>query len=403
MFLDLGELALKNIIHRKRRSWLTIIGILIGIAAVVGLVSLSQGLQDSIESEFESIGSDKIFVQPGGNAQQQRLTGTTAELTDDELETVARTRGVEDVAGVVFSSVQIDYRDETKFGSLIGTPTGEKMEIVMDSWAMEIGEGRELRSTDTSGVVVGSQFQDGTFQEDVSIRSKLEIEGEEFRVVGILEPTGDPFIDSAVLMPQEPAREVTGNEESYGYIITQLQEGFEAEEVRENMEENLRQERGLEEGEEDFTIQTPQDLISSFNNILSLVRGVVIGIASISLLVGGVGIMNTMYTSVTERTREIGVMKSIGATNRQIMGLFLLESGIIGLVGGLIGVTLGISLSYIAAYFATQAIQIQIDPFIGWQLIIGSLLFAFVVGTVSGVLPARKAARLQPADALRYE
>lgn len=403
MLLDLGELALKNIVHRKRRSWLTIIGILIGIAAVVGLVSLSQGLQNSIESEFESIGSDKIFIQAGGSSQQQRLTGTAAQLTDDDLDVIAMTRGVEEAAGVVYSSVQVSFRDETQFSGLIGTPTDERMEIVMDSWAMEIGEGRELRATDTSNVVIGSQLAESSFDDEVSVRSKLEIGGNDFRVTGVLESTGDPFIDTAVLMPRGPAREITGNEESYGYIIAQLQDGFEAEGVKEDLEEELRRERNVEEGEEDFTIQTPQDLISSFNNILGVVRAVVIGIASISLLVGGVGIMNTMYTSVTERTREIGVMKSIGATNRQIMGLFLLESGIIGLVGGIIGVTLGIALSYAASYAATQAITIEISPFIGWELIAGSLLFAFVVGTLSGVLPARKAAKLQPADALRYE
>ncbi|MFB6291808.1 MAG: ABC transporter permease [Candidatus Nanohaloarchaea archaeon] len=402
MILDFFGLALRNIVHRKRRSWLTIIGILIGIAAVVALVSLGQGLEDSVEREFENIGSDKIFIQPGGG-QQDRFTGTSALLTDDDLATVRRTRGVERAAGTVFTSVNAEFRGESEFVTLIGTPTGENRDLVLESWSLEFESGRTLRETDRSNILVGSRVAGDVYSNDVSVRSKLDIEDRGFRVVGVLKPSGDPAIDRGIFMPIDQARQITGKDRGYGYIIVQVQDGFRPDDVSRRLERNLRQERNLDEGEEDFTIQTPEDLLQSFQNIIGVVRGVVIGIASISLLVGGVGIMNTMYTSVSERTREIGVMKAVGATNRQILSIFILESGLIGLVGGLLGVTLGLAMSTAASFFASQAVNLDVRPYLGPELVIGSLVFAFLVGTLSGVFPARKAAKLQPADALRYE
>ncbi|MDY6773674.1 MAG: ABC transporter permease, partial [Candidatus Nanohaloarchaea archaeon] len=181
------------------------------------------------------------------------------------------------------------------------------------------------------------------------------------------------------------------------------QKGFKAEKVKENIERSLRQERGLEKGNEDFTVSTPQDILSSFQSVLGIVQAIVVGIASISLLVGGVGIMNTMYTAVKERTREIGVMKAVGAEDHQILVLFLLESGLIGLVGGLVGVITGLGISKGFVFAARQYSALPLEAAVSWELVAGALLFAFLVGAVSGVMPARNAAKLDPADALRYE
>lgn len=402
MILDYARLAVKNIVHRKRRSWLTVIGILIGIAAVVSLVSIGQGLENSIIQEFQSIGSDKVFISPGGGFSSQ-VSGTTSVLTGDDLAAVRRTRGVEEAAGIVYTSTQASFQGETAFLTLIGSPTNEQQDLVLDSWGFDFEKGRKLRSTDRYNLIVGSQVANSVYEDEVGIRNKLEINDQEFRVSGVLEATGDPGIDRAVIMPIDSAREITGREKGYGYILAELQQGFQPEEVRKRLERNLRQERNLEKGEEDFTIQTPDDLVESFQNILGIVRAVVIGIASISLLVGGVGIMNTMYTSVTERTREIGIMKAVGATKKQIMAIFLLESGLIGLIGGFIGLTIGVGMAYIAALAASQAVQLTIRPFLGPELLLGALMFSFLTGTISGLLPARRAANLEPAEALRYE
>ncbi len=405
MFFDFLSLAFRNITQRKRRTWLTVIGIFIGIAAVVALVSLGQGLNQSITNEFQSIGSDKLFIRPGGSTGPggSSTAGTAVELTEDDLRTVERTRGVAQTVGILSVSAQVTYSDETTFIPIIGAPTDQGLQLLKESWEIEMEDGRLIRSTDRSNIVLGSNVADNVFDEKVSIRNKFKFRGSEYRIVGIMESTGDPGLDSAIIIPLEVTREIFDQEDKVSQIIVRTQEGFDPIGVKENIERNLRQERNLDEGEEDFTISTPQDILDSLTSILNLVQAITVGIASISLLVGGVGIMNTMYTSVTERTREIGIMKAIGARNSHILTIFILESGIIGLIGGIIGVSLGIGLSQTAVYFGRMYTDIPINASLSPVLILGSLAFAFLIGTISGVFPARKASKMEPADALRYE
>ena len=174
--------------------------------------------------------------------------------------------------------------------------------------------------------------------------------------------------------------------------------------MAEDIEEELRDERNEKEGQETFSVQSFSQLLETFTDIFAVIQAVFVGIAAISLVVGGIGIMNTMYTSVLERTKEIGTMKAVGAKNSDIFKIFLFESGLLGLVGGTIGILMGMGIAKSVEYIA----MIQLgSPFIkavfGLPLIIGALTFSFLVGTISGVLPAMQAAKLKPADALRYE
>lgn len=395
------KMSFRNIIRRRRRTALTVVGIFIGITAVVSLVSLGQGLETSIQEEFESIGGDKLFINPGGGGLTSSGTAS-ATLREQDLITVSSTRGIAEAGGSVFMNTGVTYNDESGFLPVIGMPTDNK-ELVMESWAMEVGEGRMIRSTDTSNVVLGSQVANGVFSENPGIRSNIYINGKKHRVVGILEPTGDPSIDTTIIMPIDHTRELLDRSKGFDWIFAQVADGFEPSEVKGVVEQNLRNRRNIPEGEEDFTVSTSEDLVNSFNSILSVVRGVVVGIASISLFVGAVGIMNTMYTSVTQRTREIGVMKAIGAQKKQIMFVFLLESAVIGFLGGLTGLIFGISLSWLGAYGITQFAQLPITPYLGLDLLAGSMIFSIALGIISGVLPARRAANLEPAEALRYE
>lgn len=402
MYLDFLKLAFRNIVNRRRRSWLTVVGIFIGIAAVVSLVALGQGLDRSITQEFEQIGADKIFINPGGDpTSSQQFAQSAVTLDDDDLAAVRRTRGVDAAEGALMRSARIAYKDETAFVSVLGVPAGS--ELIRESWSFEVAMGRDIRSTDRFNVVVGSRVADGTFDDPVRVRSRLTMHGEEFRAVGVYAPSGDPALDQSVVLPYDRAVDLLDAAETYDYLVLRVQDGFDPEEVKENVERELRQERGLDPGNEDFTVSTPQDIIGSFRNVLSIVQVIVVGIASISLLVGGVGIMNTMYTAVNDRTREIGVMKAIGAKNRHILTIFLFESGVIGLFGGLVGVVVGAGISIAAARAAAQYSSIPVSAAISPELVAGALGFSFIVGTVSGVLPARNAARLQPVDALRYE
>jgi putative ABC transport system permease protein len=201
----------------------------------------------------------------------------------------------------------------------------------------------------------------------------------------------------------ETARELFNEPKLDSMLIAQTEKGVEPARVGKEVNKKLRDRRNQKEGEEDFLVQTPEQLQATFGSILAVLQIVVIGIAAISLLVGGIGIMNTMYTSVVERTREIGIMKAVGARNSDVWLIFLTESGMLGLVGGTLGVLVGVSLAYAAQLAAAanglELFKANFEP----ALIIGALLFSFVVGAVSGTLPARQAASLKPADALRYE
>jgi putative ABC transport system permease protein len=401
MFLDFFRLSLNSLRHRKRRSWLTIIGTLIGIMAVVSLVSIGQGLENSVSGELRELGGDKIFVMPGGGISG-RFSDTTFQLTENDVSTVRNTRGMEGAVGLLQGNILAEYGEESKYIGFNGLPvTGEERDLARRFNDIEIQSGRYLRGSDTNALVVEEDFAEGTFEEELRIRSDIEINGTEFTVVGVFESSSSFGPREQVKMPIETARELLGRPDSFDVVLGQVGEGFEPTGVGEDVQRNLRNERGVEEGEETFNVRTAEDILRSFNNQLSIIRGVLLGIGSISLLVGGIGIMNTMYTAVTERTREIGVMKAVGATRRQILALFMIESGIVGMIGGLLGATVGIGLSFIAGAVIRNTVAIPFQPYISMELIAGSIFFSFIVGMISGVLPARKASKKEPVEALR--
>lgn len=398
---DFFRLAVRNIRHRKKRSWLTILGTLVGILAIVALLSIGQGLENSVQSEFQELGGDKVFVEPGGSSISSRFTTSTAELDESDLQAIRSTRGVEEAAGIIQASERVQYGEQSEYVTIIGVPTGESLSLIQETQNFQPTAGRFLRSADRYNLVITEGLSQNTFDRDVVIRSQLGINGTDYRVVGLVEATGN--VGEMALMNIETAREITGKEDEYDRIAARISSGYEPAEVEENIRQSLRNHRGLEEGEEDFTTNTASDIIDSFQSQLSLIRGFLVGLGAISLLVGGVGITNTMYTSVTERTQEIGVMKAVGATKWQILRVFLIESGIIGLMGGILGTLAGLGISFAASGIISQQVGLEMTPGASPQLILGSLGFAFLVGTVSGFFPARKAAKMNPVEALRYE
>ncbi|MFQ3307985.1 MAG: putative ABC transport system permease protein [Candidatus Nanohaloarchaea archaeon] len=398
---DFLRLAARNIQHRKKRSWLTILGTLVGILAIVALLSIGQGLENSVEQEFQQLGGDKVFVFPGGTSISSRFTSSTATLDETDLQVIENTRGIDQAAGVIQFNRRVRYGDQSEFVTVIGVPTDEGLSLIEETNNFEPTAGRFLRSADRYNIVVSENLATTTYDRDVVIRSKLKINGTDYRTVGLVEATGN--VGEVILMNIESARAITGREDEYDRIAARIGPGYEPSEVEENIQESLRNHRNVEEGKEDFSTNTASDIIDSFTSQLSLIRGFLAGLAAISLLVGGVGITNTMYTSVTERTQEIGVMKAVGATKWQILRVFIYESGIIGLVGGILGTALGLLISLAASQIISQRVGIQMTPGMSPQLVIGSLTFAFLVGTLSGLLPARKAAKMNPVDALRYD
>lgn len=397
-------LAFNNLKRRKLRSWLTILGIFIGIAAVVSLISLGQGLQGFIDAQFEQVGGDKILIQPKVFAPPGSVTEEELIMTKDDLKTVRNVRGVEFAEGALARIGVVINRKEKEISYINGL--NEKyLEIFSGTDFIEPLEGRQLKDSDRSKIVVGYNHIFGDlWDKRLRLGDDLEIKGKKFEIVGVLKKQGNSGDDNSVWMKKDIFRELfnTGNDE--GTIIAKTKKGFDVEEVAENIKDALRDGRNEKKGRETFSVQSFSQLLETFTDIFAVVQTILVGIAAISLIVGGIGIMNTMYTSVLERTKEIGTMKAVGAKNSDILWIFLFESGLLGLVGGIIGILMGIGIGKTVEYIA--AIQLGtplLQAVFGFPLIVGALTFSFIIGAISGVLPAMQAAKLKPAEALRYE
>lgn len=403
MIYDYFVMGMRNISRRRLRSWLTMIGIFIGIAAVVALISLGQGLQKYINDEFAKIGRDKIIIQPKGGFGP----GTSKiKLTDEDVRTVKNVVGIADAGGVYYKPIQIEFNDQVKYFFGIGVPTDESRKLFDEFFTYDVEQGRSIKKGDKYKVVLGHYFIDqNIFDKNVKVGDKVKINGVEFQVVGFYEIIGNPSDDTQVYMPVDTLLELyQADEKEYGAIFAKISLGTDPLNVVDRIERALRRSRNLKEGNEDFDIQTAEQLMQSFNTLLNIVQGVLVGIALISLIVGGIGIMNTMYTAVLERTKEIGILKAVGARNSDIMLLFLIESGVLGLAGGAIGIMLGMGFSKLVEVIATAVLQTKLlQAYFPWYLIVGSLMFSFLVGTISGILPAYQASKQEPVESLRYE
>ncbi|MBU0929624.1 MAG: ABC transporter permease [Nanoarchaeota archaeon] len=407
MISDYLKLSFNNLRQRGLRSWLTMLGIFIGIAAVVSLISLGQGLQDSVNQQFQTLGADKITVMAGSGFSGPPGSGfSSSKLTDHDISLIKKVSGVKNVATMSFKQGKVEYRNEIKYTYIYGLPLEPDLkEIVQSISAVKVVDGRELKSGDKGVIIITQNIANGKFfDKSVKVRDTITIEDKDFKVLGIVGPIGNPIDDSSIWISLDDYNELFNEKDNIGMIIVQTEQSANVTGVAANIERSMRRDRNLKEGEENFRVSTSEQLAQSFSNVFGIIQTVLIGIAAISLVVGGIGIMNTMYTSVLERTREIGIMKAIGARNSDILMIFLIESGLLGLAGGLIGIGIGIGLSksveFIgASVLGTNLLRASFSP----TLIIGALLFSFIVGSLSGVLPAIQASRLKPVDALRYE
>lgn len=406
MISDLFKISITNLVNRPMRSKLTIIGIFIGIAAVVSLISVGQGLENSINEQFESLGGNIVTIYAGGGILAGPPGGsiTSAKITEDDLRVVRNTKGIKQATGMHFKVGKVIWNEEVRYTYIIGFMPDKITKDLFESTGYGIAEGRDLKSGDRYTAVIGNLIAEGDFySKGLNLRDKIEIEGQTFRIIGIAESLGNPSDDSQIYIPLDTLREIYNETDSFAMIYAETQEGYEMDEVVENLKKDLRRSRNVKEGEEDFTVTSAEQLMEAFSSIFGIVQAILVGIAAISLLVGGVGIMNSMYTSVLERTKEIGIMKSIGATNEAILVLFLIESGLLGFLGGVIGVVLGAGMAKLVEFGAAVAGYGILKVSLGPELILGALAFSFFIGILSGAFPARSASKLKPVDALRYE
>jgi len=404
MIKDYFKLAIGNLRKRKLRSWLTMIGIFVSIATIFMLVSLSLGLQGAVEEQFRSLGTDKIFVQSSTGFLGPPGSTNSIFLTEEDVSVIDKVQGVKDFSFFVAGNARIEFAGETRYRLVWGVPL-ENQDVWLETGSFKINEGRFLEEGDKDKVVLGFLFEEEkVFKKSVSVGNKITINDKDFKVKGNVQRVGNPDDDRMILMGLDNFRELFGIEDRVDFIMVQIVEGEDLNEVADRIEKKLRTFRNVDEKTQDFSVIKPEELLESFGNVLNIITIFLAGVAAISLLVGGIGIANTMYTSVLERTSEIGVMKAIGARNEDVFYIFLIESGLLGLVGGILGVGLGYSVSRGIEYLAVTSLNTDLlqaaAPF---YLVFGCLAFGFLIGAISGTFPAIQASKTNVVDALRHE
>ncbi len=400
-------IAVRNIKQRKLRSWLTMLGIFIGIAGVVSLLALGNGLQTAVEKEFEKLGLNRILIRPEGSSFGP-LSGELSEvkLVQEDLDAVRKASGVISAGGLIAKNTVVKFKDKTKTLNIFLHDTDrETLKALEQSNMFNVEFGRELRDSDVQKIVVGYNVANDAFERKLSTGDEMEISGRKFQIAGIQKKTGAPPYDNGIRFSVNDAEKVTGAKaEKFTIIIAIANPDGDVEEVAGNIKKKLRSERDVKQGEEDFTVQTSKQIIKTVLSIFNIIETVVVGIAAISLLVGAIGITNTMYTAVIERTKEIGVMKAIGATNRDIAMIFLFESGILGLLGSLAGILIGLGGAKLVALIARKILGSNLfQATVQTEILVAIVLFGFILGSIAGVLPAYQASKQKPVDALRYE
>jgi putative ABC transport system permease protein len=381
------------------------LGIFLGIAAVVSLISLGQGLQTAITGQFATLDADKLIIENSGTGFGPPGSTAVEKLNSKDLELLKSVSGVEFAIPRLIRVVTIEFNKISNFRFITSVPSdSDELDVFNDILNVDPELGRLLESSDKGKVVLGNDYLDNSFEKSIRIGSQIKIQGKDFEVIGILERSSTFTINSMILMPESDLKEILNIDDEIDAIVIQVVSKEDIEFIASNIERKLRDDRNLKLGEEDFSVQTPLQSLGAINTVLNIINLIVSGIAAISLLVGGIGIANTMYTSVLERTKEIGIMKSIGAKNSDILYIFLIESALLGLVGGIVGIALGFSISKTIEFIAVNQLGTTLlrasTPV---ALVIGSLIFAILSGAISGSFPAYRASKTIPVEALRYE
>ena len=403
MLKEYFKIAIKNLKTRPLRSWLTILGIVIGVFLIMSLLSLSQGLKATVLKQLKAIGTDIVLIMPGSMSEFVTTIMGGLELTEEDLNTIKKTEGVEMVIPNLYKAEIMKYQGKSKSVIIFGMDIKNALNIYKEDMGMELDEGRWLIAGKRE-LVVGKLVAEDIFP-GLKINTKANIKGREFQVVGILKSLGSKQDDSMVGMDIDVFRSLTGERKKARQAVAKISAGYSPEEVAKrikiNLEKNAKKNKQKEGSA--YSVLTAETMGNLVSNIMAILQAVIFAFGGIAILVGGIGIMNTMYTSVKERTKEIGILKAVGAKNKSIVLIFLVESGIIGLVGGLGGMIPGLALAKLIEWVGQIHPIFYIKASITPGIILFGLIFSFIVGCLSGFFPAKSAAKLKPVEALRYE
>lgn len=398
-------MAVKSLRSAKWRSLLTMLGIIIGVSSVITVVSLGEGLKQQVVGQVNDISSDVLTVRPGklvGNSNQDlNLLAffSTSTLSEQDVESISKLPSVGSVAPIDFvtNGVKADGRqlDNT---AVLGTKAqlSELMQLKLD-----IGDFFSAESEKDNVAVIGAAVASELFQEVNPVGHSVNVLGQDFIIRGLIKPSGGGLVTAeqinlnyTVFLPLEPAKALVGGRVNIPQILIKTREGTEPDAAAAQVRQALVQNRG---GTEDFTVLKQEQLLSLAGGAVNTATSFMTALATIALLVGGIGIMNIMLASVTERTREIGIRKAVGATNRQILSQFLTEGLALTITGGIIGILVSL------AIFGLLRLYTGLQPVITLPVILIAVGVSVAIGIIFTVAPALKAARKDPIVALRGE
>lgn len=403
MIEEYFKLAFKNLKHRGLRSWLTLLGIFIGVTAVVALISLGNALQVTVSGQFGIEQTELLTIQASSGIQLGPPGQSSVDpLNKDDLEAVKRASSVKRAVGRSIEPVKAEYNDKVIFTYVADIPN-EDRDFIYEQINKDPIKGRFLERSDSKKVLLGyNYFEDKVgFDKSLLPGKTIIINDEEFEVVGVLDKKGSFTIDGSIFMNRDDLEKISNIGNDFSLIAAQPISKDYIERAKNEIERELRKSRDVKKGEENFEVSTPKASLDQVNSILGGIKVFVAIIASISILVGALGIVNTMTASVLERKKDIGIMKSVGARNDQIFMQFFVESGLLGLIGGVVGVLFGLFIGFLGTFGLSTSLGIDISPSFDLWLIIITLAGSFLIGGLSGIVPAMSAAKQNPVDALR--
>jgi len=401
LFFELLKTAIIGILTHKLRSLLTMLGIIIGVAAVITMTALGEGAKTSVTNSIKELGANLLFVRPGAQRQGPAHIGNVQTLKESDA--LAIQKEISNIIGVTVENsknFQIKYFNKNVNTSVIGV--GENYDVIRN---YKVEAGRFINETDINALkrvcVIGKTVQTALFNEMNPLGLTIKIRGVPFEIIGVLKEKGQSGFrdnDDLIFIPISIFQKRLTGLQYIQSIIVQVDSENNMPKVEKDLTVLLRKLHKINStAENDFNIRSQAEILSQMNEVTKTFTYLLAGVAAVSLLVGGIGIMNIMLVSVSERTREIGIRKAIGAKRKDILIQFLLESIMISFLGGVLGVLLGIALSKFASNL------VGFETIITQNAVFISATFSICIGLFFGIYPANKAAKLKPIEALRYE
>lgn len=403
MYKESFLMAWASLVANKMRSILTMLGIIIGVAAVIALVSIGNGVKQDIQNSISSLGSNLLMVMPGAPRTPgvRPTAGSMKSLKVADYEAIAKLDGVKAVSPMTNGAYVVIYQNKNWTTSVSGVNANY---LDVNNWTMK--SGRFLSNKNIQNrervAVIGKTVAKNLFGDEDPVGAEIRVKNIPFRVIGVLNSKGSGAMgndqDDMVIIPYTTAMERVDGIDYLRmlYVVAKDENGIDR--LQSDIENLLRVRHGIKDTNlDDFNIQNMNSIMETMEETTGTLTLFLGAVAAISLLVGGIGIMNIMLVSVTERTREIGIRKALGATYFVIVTQFLIEAVVISLMGGLIGIALGIGASKLISLASGMSTVISVPT------IVLSFAFSMAIGLVFGIYPARKAAKLNPIDALHYE